>query len=346
MTIQADSSQLQPHPKHVPGLSILVVTVEWPDANDAVAGIHVRRQVDKLREAGVDVDVFHFEGRKNPLRYARARRALRRRDLESYDLLHAHHGQSALVCIGTLPPVVVTFHGSDLMGSGGSYRRSKRFSEIMLNKVSKWIASKADEIIVVSRHMTAQLPGKRVHVIPTGVDLAAFQPSDRWQARRELGLSRQKRLVLFVGDPERLEKRYSLAASAMSLVPRELGAELVVAHGVAPDMMPLYLNASNLMLVTSSSEGSPSSIKEALACDLPIVSVDVGDISERIGEIEGCFVCRDDDVATIAAAIAQALRHGGRVPGRAAIESLDERVIARKIIDVYRLVLERTLEAG
>src|SRR5207302_2384469 len=104
-----------------------------------------------------------------------------------------------------------------------------------------------------------------------------------------------RRLILFAASPKNPVKRYPLAESAVARLDRRYRAELVVAAGIAPDKMPLYMNACDALLVTSTHEGSPNVVKEALACNLPVVSADVGDVADRISKIEGCALCDSDD---------------------------------------------------
>src|SRR2546425_5582342 len=105
--------------------------------------------------------------------------------------------------------------------------------------------------------------------------------------------------------------------------------------------MPFYMNACDALVFTSREEGSPNAVKEALACDLPVVSVAVADVPLRLAGIPGCEVCADDSPETIAAALERTLRRdersGGR--GREAARQLDERVLTARVIDIYRSVL-------
>jgi glycosyltransferase involved in cell wall biosynthesis len=87
-------------------------------------------------------------------------------------------------------------------------------------------------------------------------------------------------------------------------------------------------------------------VKEALACDLPVVSLDVGDVRQRLQGVEGCEVCAHERPETVAAALERALRRGRRIRGREAVQCLDERLLTEKVIDVYRTVVKKTPAPG
>jgi len=238
-------------------------------------------------------------------------------------------------------PVIITFHGSDLQGIRDTKGRVTLAGHI-LKWVSRFVAQRADEVIIVSEHMQRYLPSRAYHVIPAGIDTQLFRPLDQDEARRQLGLPLAKHIVLFVGDPQRPEKRYWLAEAVMDQIRSRLpSAQLVVASGVPHSKMPLYMNASDALLVTSSSEGSPVAVREALACNLPVVSVDVGDLRYRIGAVSGCVLCENDQPQTIAQALETVLRRKERIAGQDILSEMDEGLLIHKVIGVYRQALSK-----
>jgi glycosyltransferase involved in cell wall biosynthesis len=195
-------------------------------------------------------------------------------------------------------------------------------------------------VIVVSEHMKGELPpGVAAHVIPSGLDFGLFRPIPRDEARRHLGLPLDRRLVLFAGSPDWPRKRYALARQAVDVLARTLPADLVVAWGVPHDDIPYYMSACDVMAFTSMLEGSPNVVKEALACDLPVVSVPVGDVPDRLRGVANCELCADERPETIAAALERVLRRGGRSTGRAAVRELDERLLTQRVIEIYQSVM-------
>lgn len=324
-------------------IRVLMVTSEWPKPGVNVTSHFIKRQADFLAAAGVEVTVFPFKGRKNPFSYlkawARLQANLRR---ERYDLVHAQFGQSGLLALPKQLPLVVTFRGSDLLGTVSDKTRRHRKIGVVHQFLSRLVATHADAVIVVAEHMKGQLPPSiKSHVIPSGLDLQLFQPTEKQIARDRLGLPEDERLVLFVGRTNHGRKRGWLAEQAVEILNRSLPTRLVVAWRVPHTDIPLFMSACDALVFTSMQEGSPNVVKEALACNLPIVSVPVGDVESRLKGVEGCELCNNDDPETIAAALNRVLARGLRTNGRDTVLALDENIITEQVIDIYQAVLSR-----
>ncbi len=317
-----------------------MVTSEWPTPENPTFVPFLVEQVAALRRAGVEVEVFSFRGANNPANYARARWRLRQRwDLSSFDLIHAQFGQSGLVVGRSATPLVVTFHGSDLHGivaRGGGYTRRGK----ILRAASRWVARRATRVILVSWHLSAFLPMHTpFDVVPCGIDRKRFRPMARREAREELGLPAEAPLVLFASSPSNPVKRFDLARATVAALPPQLGVQLLTLEGVPHDRVPLYMNASDALLMTSRHEGSPMVIKEALACDLPVVSLPVGDVADRIEGVEGCTLCHQETPAALAEALEPLVRSPRRADGQTAVEELDHSRLTPKILASYRTAL-------
>jgi len=327
-------------------MRVLMITTEWPRVPWGTAQF-VARQAAFLRTAGVEVEVFAFEGKGNPLNYALAWYRVRRRlAREHFDLVHAQFGQCALLALPKRMPLVITYRGDDLLGVLDNRKGHLTLAGRLLRRFSRWAAHHADAVIVVSEHMHRYLQnGTPVHIVPSGIDFALFRPQPRLSARDRLGLPHGERLVLFVGNPELARKRYELARRAVALLPATPPTRLIVGWRVPHVQMPDYMAACDALVFTSTQEGSPNAVKEALACDLPVVSVAVGDVPERLQGVVGCELCADDRPETIAAALTRVLDRGARVAGRAAVAHLDERLITERVIGIYQSVLNGRVES-
>ncbi|HEU5315046.1 MAG TPA: glycosyltransferase, partial [Chloroflexota bacterium] len=173
-------------------------------------------------------------------------------------------------------------------------------------------------------------------VIPCGVDLEAFSPVPRDAARARLGLPADKRLVLWAGEYWRPEKRFELVKEAIARAQLVLpDAELVLLAGKPHADVPLYMSACDALILASAAEGSPMVVKEAMACNLPVVSVPVGDVADVIAGTPGCVLAEPNPDA-LAAGVVDVLRSPRRTDGRTRIQHLTQQSVARRVLDVYR----------
>src|SRR5262245_14115361 len=299
----------------------------YPSPDRPGYGAFVYQQVEQLRQFGHAVDLVNILGFRSKINYLKAAlEVFQRTSGKAYDIVHSHYGYSAFPALCRLQaPLVITLHGSDVLGN-------------KFEKLCTWGVTRcADAVIVVSEEMKRRIPGI---VIPCGVDLNVFKPYNRDDARARLGWPKDGYLILFPFDPKRAVKRYDLAKAAVKQLVREgVSAELVPVFNVANREMPWCYSAADAMLLCSDREGSPTSVKEALACNLPVVATDVGDICEILNGITGTRICAHD-----VGAIARSLREVLNTPraefqGRVAMARYDQTLTVRKILVAYNEVL-------
>lgn len=329
-------------------MRVLAVTNIYPTTRYPTLGTFVEQQVIGLKRSGLDVDVMLVDRFERGMRSYFTMGAELRRRIEQFcpDVVHAMYGgvlAERVTRIVVDRPTVVSFCGSDLLGEylSGSIRRICSEYGILASHIA---ARRAAGIVVKSRNLEEALPvtvdRSKVRIIPNGVDLARFRPLDQVDCRNKLGWNPTKFHVLFpttAGDPR---KRLPLAQAAVNEVNRTgLNAEIHQLRGVPHEEVPLWLNASNVVLLTSLHEGSPNVIKEALACDLPVVSVDVGDVRERIDGIEGCHIALPDP-GDLGIKLGLVAARKGRVAGRVKMQSLSLEQTALHLGSFYREVME------
>jgi glycosyltransferase involved in cell wall biosynthesis len=324
----------------------LVVTNMYPTPTAPSTGTFVADQVESLRDVGVAIEMVHLARRDNGRSvYRNLAQRIRRAIAETDpDLLHVMYG-GVMAEVATRAardrPVLVAFCGSDLLGgdaTGIVQHASTRYSLF----ASRRAAHRAAGITVKSRNLYDALPEAvdlaKVWILPDGVDLTLFHPRDKLDCQRLLGWAEQRRHVLFSSLPSRPEKRFALAEAAISHLDSGGQVELHALVGVPHDQVPIWINAADAVLVTSRHEGSPNSVKEALACNVPVVSTDVGDVRERLAGVEGCFIA-EDRPEDLAAKLALVLDRNRRLDARDQIADLGLTVIARRIVDIYERVL-------
>ena len=306
---------------------------------DTLQLVAVRRpffedEIRSLERENVSCTVLPVPGSegRTPLAYARFQAGIWRQTVGSeYDLVHAHYGlvgPSALA--QPRRPVVITLWGSEL---------HTRFRPLI-----EAATARADAVIVVSERI-AEMLDQPCHVIPHGIDTDLFRPMPTEEAKAEVGWDPDKKHVIFPYDPGRSLKNYPLAESVVETVDDDLDVqvELHAVYGVPHERFPTYLNASDALLLTSDHEGSPNAVKEALACNLPVVGLDVGDVPELLAGVRNCHVCGSE--TELARRLAEVLDSGERADARERIEELSLERTGQKIRAVYESVLDGSADA-
>jgi glycosyltransferase involved in cell wall biosynthesis len=236
---------------------------------------------------------------------------------------------------------VVTYHGSDLMGEINA-RGKRTFLSRLTVAAGQVLAQSVDAVIVQNEAMAAKLNRKKdVYVIPCEIDIDVFQPHPREDARARLALDPQKKYLLFAANPNVAVKRFPLAKQvADRLHEQDPTVELVVACREPQDRLALLMSACDALIFPSYQEGSPNLVKQAMACNLPIVATDVGDVREVIGNTPGCYVAKPE-VDDFTERLKEILRSRGRTNGRERVLQFSGPAMTQRLIHVYEKALER-----
>ena len=288
----------------------------------------VEEQVAALERRGINCKLYPLHG-KGIVGYLRETFAFRR-EIQTFkpDLIHAHYGFCGLFTnLQRRVPVITTFHGSDI-------------NESILRKISKIaIRFSAFNIFVSQGLIDIAKPTKDFELIPCGIDLEDYPFVEKTEARKRMGLNQEGKYVLFSGAFDEPGKNASLAKAAVAMLP---GVELLELCNYSRQEVALMMQCADAFIITSLLEGSPQSVKEALACGTPIVSVDVGDVKERIKGIEGCYLT-ERNKEDLSAALEKAMAFGKRTQGRTALinSMLTNDNIASRIAEVYEKLMSR-----
>ena len=314
-------------------LRVLLVSNVYPvDDQTGTPSIGIQQRL--LAQKGAQFDVISIKT-GNPVTYLKAalRFLLMNLQRPKYDLVHAYYGLSAYVALlQKRIPVVATFLGSDLLHEGASIDRD--------TVIGSLAAKNADAVIVMTEEMKMASGREDAHVIPFGVALDELPLIDQADARNILGLPLVKKLVLFPWNPARLVKRFDIVEQAMLLVKQIIPqSEIVAVHDQSHAVMADYFNACDVCVLASDHEGSPVAIREALACNLPIVSVDVGDVGELIEGLENCYLA-ERNPADLAEKLAAVLTSGRRCHGREKMQAYDMTLAADRVWQIYQRILE------
>jgi glycosyltransferase involved in cell wall biosynthesis len=288
------------------------------------------QQVDALEARGIECTTVTVprpdEGGRGPREYARFYARTVREAVDGHDLVHANYGLvGPLALAQPVRPVVLTLWGSELMSDSA-----------WLDRWSRLAVRHSDAVVVPSERLAAELDAPH-DLVPFGVDTELFRPIDRETARERVGWDDDRRHVLFPYDPTREVKDFPRAQRVVGQLPEEVVLEPL--SGVPYEEVPYYMNASDALLVTSERESGPMVVKEAAACNVPVVSTDVGFASEVLEGVRNSYVA-DTDTGLVDA-LEAVLRDGGRGDGRRTVDTLGVDRMAEQLVDVYRHALAR-----
>lgn len=304
------------------------------DAWHPARGVFVRDQVAALSSLGrAQVELFEFP----PGARALARAAIELRRLHGgpttlsrrpasppFDIVHAHFGLTAWPALAVPARVrALTVHGTDV-----AHPRTRMATAAAL----PWI----DLLAAASPELVGMLPGERARlraqVLPCGVALERFHPIPRSQARAQLGLADDRLTLLFPADPARPEKRADRARQLAAAA----GARLLTLGAVAPERVPLWVNAADAVLVPSEREGFGLAVLEALACEVPVLATPVGVHREALQGVPGTL-CAPFELTGWREALEQLLGTGGPgAAGRQRAERYSSRTLAARVLEAWQ----------
>jgi len=328
-------------------LRVLMV-IPAPKKNN-VSMVFARRHIDSLEQMnGLIVYRLFLESRTSFLSLIKSLRTFFKVQSEfKPDVVHCHYGSMTAFfsAIAAKAPLVITFRGSDLNPVSGNGRLHIFVSHLL----SQLASLRARYVICVSEQLKSRLwwpcVRSRTIIIPTPVDLEIFKIMDKKKARELLGWMQEDNVILFNNGNGSSNKRLDLAKEAVKIAKKYIGNKVrfVVLDGnIPPEKIPILMNGADCLLVTSDYEGSPNVVKEAMACNLPVVSVNVGDVLERLHDVYPSRIV-DRDPLALGKAIVDILNQKCRSNGRIIAEhDISTGIINKKTVNVYLKSINRT----
>jgi teichuronic acid biosynthesis glycosyltransferase TuaC len=282
----------------------------------------IKEQTDALQQSGVNIEWFKIHGSyiKSIFPF------FKKLKVTKPDIVHAHYGLSGLFAnLQRRVPVVTTFHGSDIN------QRSIFLVSKLAMKLSRSLVFVTNALLAKSTHKTKSV------VVPCGVDTSIFHFMPKDSARQQLNIPLDEKIALFSGRFDNPVKNAKLAIEAVSQIEN---LELFELKGYDRNDVAMLMNAVDVCLMTSHTEGSPQFIKEAMACNCPIVTVNVGDVNERLSGVDGCHVT-DYNVQELVSCLVKSIERSNRTNGRKKLltDKLDNEAIAQRLIAIYNQIL-------
>lgn len=317
-------------------MKVLHVTANYPTQKFPVFGIFVKEQVESLQKMEVECEVFFSNGKENGRWKAHAASIKPLHSLlkkNKYDIIHCHHSISALL----------------LLLAGGAFRNKCIVSyqnDPTREPGGKWLFRLLYPFFnkIIVKNPSDYLKRKKVIYLPNGTNAAFFRPLDKIECRKKLGWDLNKKYVLFVDSNAgiRKQKRHDRYQEVMGILSSKRDDVVPYEVTSAPrELMPIYFNACDVHLLTSDFEGSPNSVKECMCCNTPVVSTDVGNVREMIGEIPGCYVSQTMEPAELAEGVVKVLETVNSFKGREFFlaKGYDVKNVAHRLISIYESML-------
>ena len=310
-------------------------------------GIFIKEQVDSLREKGIDCEVVYIDARtKGVQQYLRKVPEIKKQSI-GFDLIHCHHTYTAFATIffaqPKLPVITSFMSPKGTEGRGDKFVFMKKFLYDYVQNRSICFVEKTDPSCE-RRH-----EGRGFYV-PIGVNMNFFKEISRKKSCRELGIE-DKTYLLFCSARNLLrpEKRYDIFQQTLNIVRQRCAGEIeeLVMVGEERHRVPFFFNAASVYVLTSDYEGSPNAVKEALACNTPVVTTNIGNVKEMLEDMEGCFISESNNPAELADLTLKALEFE-RVKGRERLKRLrlDMESVAHTLVNIYEHAIKEYVNSS
>lgn len=317
-------------------MRVLVITNMFPIPEHKYFGIFVKEQVEALSKYYPDlyINTIFINGFSSKFNYLKSVFSINYHLIfNKYDVIHIHFGLSGLFSLFNpflKTPIVTMLHSADT-----DIKKSTK----MIVSLSKLVILRSDFIFYLNDQMKLSISklNKNLMYLPCGIDTNFFV--------RESKLNSGKLTIGFPGNPKRMEKNYSL----FLLIIEELKAlnilvDIRIFHGLTRREVVDNLNFCDLLLMTSISEGSPQIVKEAMSCNVPVISSNVGDVSVLLDGVSNSFVVNSFEPVDFVEKIVSLnnLEKESRISnGRERVLKLglDHSTISNKIMNVYKYLI-------
>ena len=317
-------------------MKVLHITNNYPTNIHPVFGIFVKEQIDSLTNIGIDNEIFFINGREFGRKaYWIAIKQLRKKlKNANYDILHCHHSFTTIILFLTFRffnfKKIISYQNPPKK-EGGSF-------------LYQLITIFFDGIIVKNNPKLSRKNNK-VFYLPNGVNTNFFKPQNIDDSLSKLGLLTTKKYVLFMDSYKRRKQkrvdRFNEVIKILCKNGNPHNIEPLVLTNTDRSLIPAYMSVSSLHLLTSDFEGSPNSVKECLACNIPVVSCPVGNVDDLISDVEGCYISKSYEPKELARLVLKCLeRESFNGRDKLLLKKLDINSVALNLEAIYKSMIE------
>ena len=318
-------------------IKVLHITNNFPTTNHPIFGIFVKEQIESLNKLNIKNEVFFINGRENgKITYLKRLRDLRKKlKKKDFDILHCHHSFSAVI-------LLLTFRFYSFKKVVSYQNPPEKEGGRLLFNIIKLIFD-----VVILKNI--KLKSNKVFYLPNGTNTEFFKEYSREESIVKLSLEKEKNYILFMdSNSKRTQKRMDRFDKVIDILLKDENPYNIVPlklTNTKRELIPFYLNAVSLHLITSDFEGSPNSVKECMACNTPVVSTPVGNVYDLIGDVDGCYIATSFDCNELAALVVKSLKHKDFTSrGILLNKKLDVKSVSKKLLNIYKLIYFRNNE--
>lgn len=310
-------------------MKVLHITNNFPTLKYPIFGIFVKEQIDSLYKLGIENEVFLINGReKGRKEYLKSIWKINKIiKSQKFDIIHCHHVYSAIILLFTF-----RFYNCKLILS---YQNPiEKEGGVLLFKLINFFFN----AVIIKNN--SELTNNKIYYIPNGVNLDFFKEYSYEKSILKLKLNNENKYILFMDSfDRRKQKRIDRFNEVIKILQKDgnpLKIEPLILTNTKRDLIPYYMSISSLHLITSDFEGSPNSVKECLACNVPVVSTPVGNIRHLIGDIDVCGISNSFDPQELAdLALSKIKLNKIQIRDNIKIKELDIESVAKKLIEIY-----------
>lgn len=248
-------------------------------------GVWMFNQYEFMKEYA---DIYYLNDLRNPISFLR--HIIHLRKISSrYKVVHAQYGSAvAFIVSFARCRKILSLKGSDwyISPSPSILNKARIYIGHYLTKLS---IRRFDSLIVMSEAMKRQIKKQysniEVNVLVDPIDLDEFKP-------RNVTKNKTKKILFSAVDINNPVKRFELAQQSVDLLKKQYpNVELVQMTNIPHSEVSEFINSIDVLLLTSTHEGWPNIVKEALACNKPFVSTNVSDLELIAKRANCCYVC-------------------------------------------------------
>ncbi|MBS3944534.1 MAG: glycosyltransferase family 4 protein [Melioribacter sp.] len=319
-------------------MKILHITNNYPTERHPFFGIFVKEQIESLKKENISCDIFFINGREKgkKIYLLDLKKLFFYLIRNKYDIIHCHHVFSGVI-------YVLTGHAF-WKKSILSYQNPPEFEGGKI--LFYFLYFFFNKIILKCKPI--EIKRSKTIYLPNGVNMDFFYVRDKDECKKKLNLNVDCKYILFTDSyKKRKQKRIDRFNEMINYLKNNLkiqNIEPLVLTNTPREMMPLFINATDVHVITSDFEGSPNSVKECLACNVPVVSTNVGNVKEMIRDIEGCFVSDSFEPSDLAILVKQSLSTQN-FDGRTVIKNKNYAIedTTKELINIYVNILNDKL---